>query len=282
MAFSVLNNVPALFGRNQLTTSSMQLQKTLLRLSSGSRINSGADDAAGLAIADGLKAQVQALNQATRNANDGIGYLQVADGALAQVTDLLTRAVTLAEESATGTVDDTKRTAIQAEFQSISDEIDRIGTDTKYNGVSIFAGSSTDVFVGDTTSTSTISFTVQSLSADAITDGDGANSVDVSGGTIDLSSASGASSALSDLNDAISNVAHQRAVLGASQNRLTSAAIVIQAQSQNLTAAESQIRDADMAAEIGNMSRLQILQQTGLAALSTANSSAQNVLALFR
>jgi flagellin len=278
--FSVLNNIPALFGRNQLATSGAQLEKTMLRLSSGSRINSGADDAAGLAIADGLRAQVRALQQAARNANDGVGYLQVADGALAQVTDLLTRAVTLAEQSATGTVDDTKRTAIQAEFDAIIEEIDRIGTDTTYNGVTIFSGNATDVFVGDTTSTSSISFTAQSLASADITDGSGSNGVNVGG--LSLAAQSDAEDALAELNTAIANVAHQRAVLGASANRLNAAVTVIQAQSQNLQAAESQIRDADVAAEIGNMTRLQILQQTGLAALATANSNSQAVLALFR
>jgi flagellin len=278
--FSVLNNIPSLFGRNQINSSAMQLQKAMLRLSSGSRINSGADDAAGLAIADGLRAQVGALRQASRNANDGVGYLQVADGALSQVTDLLTRAVTLAEESATGTVDDTKRAAIQSEFSAITAEIDRIGTDTKYNGVAIFGGAATDIFVGDTTTTSTISFTVQSLDTSAVVDGAGANTQDVSGQ--DLSSAQGAQDALAVINDAISNIADQRAVLGGAANRLVAAQAVIQSQSQNLQAAESQIRDADMAEEISNMSRLQILQQTGMAALATANSSAQGVLQLFR
>ena len=116
MALSILNNIPSLAAQNQLSITGSSLQKTLFRLSSGSRINSGADDAAGLAIADGLHANVTALTQSSRNATDGIGKLQVADGALAQVTNLLNRAVTLATESSTGTVSDSQRKALNAEF----------------------------------------------------------------------------------------------------------------------------------------------------------------------
>src|SRR5215471_21834228 len=115
MALSILNNIPSLVAQNQLSITNQNLQKTLFRLSSGSRINSGADDAAGLAIADGLHANISALNQSARNANDGVGQLQVADGALNQVTSLLNRAVTLATEAATGTVGTSQRTALDAE-----------------------------------------------------------------------------------------------------------------------------------------------------------------------
>src|SRR5512140_3620290 len=126
MALSILNNIPSLAAQNQMTITNSSLQKTLFRLASGSRINSGADDAAGLAIADGLRANITGLTQSSRNATDGIGKLQVADGALAQVTTLLNRAVTLATESATGTVSDgSQRAALDSEFTSIKAEIDR-------------------------------------------------------------------------------------------------------------------------------------------------------------
>jgi len=183
------------------------MNRTLFRLSSGLRITTGADDAAGLSIADGLRGQVRALNQATRNANDGISYLQVADGALNEVSNLLTRAVTLAEESANGTLSATQRDSVELEFQQIYAEINRIGTNTKFNGASVFSGTATDIFVGDTSNTSTISFTVRSLAASSIADGAGANAADVS--SLSLSTASGASSALSTLSTAISNVASQ-------------------------------------------------------------------------
>lgn len=143
MAISILNNIPSLAAQNQLSITQMNLQKTLYELSSGSRINSGADDAAGLAIADGLNANITALTQSAQNATDGTGKLQVADGALSQVTTLLNRAVTLATESANGTVNDgSQREAIDTEFQSIKAEIDRIGSNTTYNGAAVFQGGS--------------------------------------------------------------------------------------------------------------------------------------------
>src|SRR5580700_1791507 len=145
MAISILNNIPSLAAQNQLSITQANLQKTLEQLASGSRINSGADDAAGLAIADGLQANVTALTQSAMNANEGVGKLQVADGALSQVTTLLNRAVTLATESANGTVNDgSQREALDSEFQSIKAEIDRIGTNTTYNGAAIFQGGSTN------------------------------------------------------------------------------------------------------------------------------------------
>src|SRR5581483_8320223 len=138
MSLSILNNPASLVAQNELSITSASLQTTLFQLSSGSRINSGADDAAGLAIADGLHANITALTQSARNANDGVGKLQVADGALSQVTSLLNRAITLATESANGTVSDPQRTAIQAEYSSILAEINRIGSTTTYNGTTIF------------------------------------------------------------------------------------------------------------------------------------------------
>ncbi|MGZ4790019.1 MAG: flagellin, partial [Terriglobales bacterium] len=141
MALSILNNIPSLVAQNQLTMTSASMQTTLFRLSSGSRINSGADDAAGLAIADGLRANVTALTQSSRNATDGIGKLQVADGALSQASNLLNRAVTLATEAATGTVTDSQRIALNTEFSSIKAELTRIGSKTTYNGSTIFNSS---------------------------------------------------------------------------------------------------------------------------------------------
>jgi flagellin len=140
MALSILNNIPSLAAQNQLSITGSSLQKTLFRLSSGPRINSGADDAAGLAIADGLRANITALTQSSRNATDGIGMLQVADGPLSQVTSLLNRAVTLATEAGTGTVSDSQRAALNAEFSAIKAEIGRIGSNTTYNGTVIFGG----------------------------------------------------------------------------------------------------------------------------------------------
>jgi flagellin len=166
MAVSILNNIPSLAAQNQLAITGSNLQKTLFALSSGSRINTGADDAAGLAIANGLQANITALTQSSRNANDGVGFLQVADGALAQVTTLLNRAVTLATESATGSV--TQRTALNSEFTAIQNEITRIGNTTTYNGTQVFSGSTLNVFLSDASTNSTIGLTTGALSPTAI------------------------------------------------------------------------------------------------------------------
>ncbi len=170
MAQTILNNIASIAAENQLTITSNNLQTTLFQLSSGSRINSGADDAAGLAIANGLQANISALSQSARNANDGVGSLQVADGALAQVTTLLNRAVTLATESATGTVSNSQRTALDAEYQAIQAEINRIGSNTNYNGGQVFTASPTSIYISDGTgntqqSSNFISVTTGQLSA---------------------------------------------------------------------------------------------------------------------
>jgi len=151
MSISILNNPASLAAQNELNVTNSSLQKTLYELSSGSRINTGADDAAGLAVANGLMANVTALTQSARNANDGVGKLQVADGALAQVTTLLNRAITLATESANGTLSDTQRAPLQAEFASIAKEIDRIGATTNFNGQQVFQNVNANNVVGTAT-----------------------------------------------------------------------------------------------------------------------------------
>src|SRR5258706_8259124 len=201
MALSILNNIASLAAQNQLAITGANLQKTLFRLSSGSRINSGADDAAGLAIADGLHANITGLTQSSRNANDGVGQLQVADGALAQVTTLLNRAVTLATESATGTVSNNQRTALDAEFTAIKAEIDRIGSSTTFNGTSVFTATATNIFLTDASSAAannTISVTVGSLASTSIS----YNGSTVSFATDNLTSSGNAVTALADINTA--------------------------------------------------------------------------------
>lgn len=273
MSFSVLNNVSGIQAQNELNKTQLGLQQTLFRLSSGRRINSGADDAAGLAIADGLRGQIRALDQAMRNANDGVSFLQISDGGFAEVTNLLHRAVTLAEEAATSTVDSNGVTALNAEYLEIQSEIDRIGTDTTYNGTAVF-GASLSVWVGDTSNASsaaTIDVSISSLSA-------GGLGLTGAGFT----SASEAQTELSNLQSALTNVASYRGTVGAGIGRLNSAISVIGSQVQNLTAAESQIRDANMAQEVANLTKFQILSQAGISSLANANASAQNVLSLFR
>ena len=164
MALTILNNIASIAAENQLNITSGNLQTTLFQLSSGSRINSGADDAAGLAIANGLQANVTALTQSARNANDGVGSLQVADGSLAQVTTLLNRAVTLATEASTGTVSNAQRVALDTEFTAIKNEINRIGTSTNYNGSQVFTANPLTIFLSDSGTSSQITETTGALS----------------------------------------------------------------------------------------------------------------------
>jgi len=270
MALSILNNIPSMAAQNQLAITSSKLQTTLFRLSSGSRINSGADDAAGLAIADGLRANVSALTQSSRNATDGVGLAQVADGALSQVTNLLNRAVTLATESSTGTVNDTQRTALDNEFTAIKDEIDRIGTDTTFNGSAIFGAGAVSVYLSDGTQSNSISVDPGTLTSAGLT----------LTGTLD--SDTNAQTALTQITDAIASVAAQRGTLGAAINRLQSASTVMGTQIQNLSAAEDGIRAADIPQEVANLTKYTILNQTGMSALAQSNQMQQSVLKLLQ
>jgi flagellin len=276
MAFSILNNIAGLNAQNSLNINSVNLNKTLLRLSTGKRINSGADDAAGLGIADSLRSNVRALDQSVRNANDGISVAQIADGALEQVSNLLTRAFALAEEAATGTVDTAGRTALNAELTSIKSEITRIGTQTNFNGVSLFtsAGVTLGIYVGDVSNSSSISVTIGALSSTSV------GGQDLSSTALDT--AAHAVSARADLKTALAGINSSRGTIGADINRLQSAVAVLQNQSQNMQAAESTIRDANMAEEIANLTKYQILAQSGIAALAQANSTSQSVLSLFK
>src|SRR5215813_1418225 len=197
MALSILNNIPSLAAQNNLTVTQAGLQKTLFRLSSGSRINSGADDAAGLAIADGLNANITALTQSSRNATDGVGQLQVADGALSQVTALLNRAITLATESSTGTVSDSQRTALNAEFTAIKTEIDTIGQKTTYNGQAIFgATANLTVYMSDSSAagTSSVSVTIGQVDSSHL------GAIDLSANALDT--AAHAQTAIGNINSA--------------------------------------------------------------------------------
>ena len=285
-SFSILNNISGLNAQNQLNLNNVSLSRTLLRLSSGKRINSGADDAAGLQIADSLRANTSALNQAVRNANDSIGVCQIADGALQEITNLLTRAVTLSEEAATETVDSTGRASLNSEFTQIEAEIGRIADQTNFNGYDIFTttgnnriAGSLSVFVGDITGSSSISVTIDTITTTGteVSDVGGANLMGV-----DLTTQDAAATSLTQIKNALNGVSNMRAEIGAGMNRLQSAVAVLQTQSQNTAAAESVIRDANFAEEVANLTKYQILAQSGMAALAQANSSASSVLSLLR
>jgi len=284
-SFSILNNIAGLNAQNQLNVNNVGLSRTLLRLSSGKRINSGADDAAGLQIADTLGANVYALDQAVRNANDGIGVAQVADGALNEMSNLLTRAVTLAEEAATQTVDSTARASLNSEFSNIQSEIGRIAAQTNFNGVGIFTAGglngSLNVFVGDISAASSISVTISTITT-ASNNSQVTSLKSVNLATVNLTTAGAAATSLTTIKNALGGVSAMRADIGAGINRLQSAVSVLQSQSQNTSAAESTMRDANIAQEVANLTKYQILAQSGIAALAQANSNSQNVLTLLR
>ncbi|MGH9738535.1 MAG: flagellin [Candidatus Acidiferrales bacterium] len=280
MALSVLNNIPSLIAQNQLSVTQSDLQNTLTQLSSGSRINSGADDAAGLAIANGLQANVTALTQSVANANDGVGALQVADGALGQVTTLLNRAVTLGTEASTGTVSSGQRTALDAEYQQILDEINNIGTNTTFNGATIFASTAnttSSIFLSDSTAsgTTTIGVKISGLSTTAL----GLDSTTLTG-TPGAGGATDPEATLQLVNTAIATVAADRGTIGAGINRLQAASNVMNNEVQNLTSAEDQITAADIPTVVANLSKYSILEQTGISALAQANTAQQQVLNL--
>jgi flagellin len=275
-SLSVLYNIPALQAQDQLGLTQTALNSTLTALSSGQRINTGADDPAGLAIANGLEANITALTQSVQNATDGQGELQVADGALSQITTLLNNAISLATEAATGTVSDTQRTALDSEFTSIKTEIDSIGGNTTYNGQAIFGGATTTIYMSDSSSAGinlvTVSF--QTVSSSAL------GTASISGDA--LTSATSAQAALLDINSAIQQVAGLRGSLGAQSIQLSSAINVMNVQITNLTNAENSIMAANMGTETSNLSKESILQQTGIAALQQSNQLQQSVLKLFQ
>ncbi len=276
---SILNNTAALAAENQLNITTNASNASLQQLSSGSRINSGSDDAAGLAISDGLNANVSALNQSTLNVTDGVGQLQTADGALSQITALLNRATTLATEASNSTVTSTQLTAINTEYQAIQGEINNISTTTNYNGISIFGataastGTVSAFFTSDGTTGGTDVFTVTIA---------GTSATQLALNATDLTSNSNAVTALAAINAAISTVSAERGTLGASVEQLKAASAVDTTESQNLSSASSDITSADIGSVVANDTKYSVLEQTGISALQQANQQSQTVLKLLQ
>jgi flagellin len=275
MSIVVNTNLYSLNAQRNLEASSGSLKSALARLSSGLRINDAADDAAGLSIADKLGRDVRVAAQAVRNANDGISALSIGEKALGSVTDILTRLSELASESATGTVTNTQRSAIQQEFNQLLSEVTRISVTTTFNGVQLLSsGTTVNVQVGlDGTTNSQISFSTVDGSLSGILAGNTAISADT---------AANAQTALGVLTSAIATVAQTRGTLGAYQSRLYTAISSLNVAKENFSAAESRIRDADIAEETANLTRAQILQQAGTAVLAQANQAPQLALTLLR
>lgn len=301
-AFSIVNNISAINAQNKLTITEIGLRKTLTRLSTGLRINSSGDDAAGLAIADGLRADVAALNQAARNANDGVSLLQTSDSALNEISLLLTRAITLAEQAASGTSgadNSDSKTALDDEFQDILDEIERISRSVDFNGLNLLGGASTGTSTGNPTlniqvgldaqpssriEINTVSINVRGTTTVGYTPGSSTTRISLQLGFsgADLRTSSTALNTLATLQSAITATARTRGDIGSGINRLNATVSIIRSLSSNLQSAESQIRDANIAQEIVNLTQFQILTQTGISALAQANISAQNVLRLLQ
>jgi flagellin len=266
------HNLSAMNAHRQLLNSNASGQKSLEKLSSGLRINRAADDAAGLAISEKMRGQIRGLQQASRNAQDGISLIQTAEGSLDTTHSIVQRMRELAVQASNDTLTDTDRTKIQDEVNQLLKEVDRIATNTEFNTKSLLNGS---------LSTSGVTFHIgankdQTLS---VTIGNmGTSSLSISG--VSVSSQTFAEAAIASLNSALETVSTERSKLGAVQNRLEYTINNLDIAAENLQASESRIRDVDMAKEMMNFTRTNILQQAGTAMLAQANARPQSVLQL--
>lgn len=274
MALTINTNVASLNAQRNLGSTQGALAKSMQRLSSGLRINSAKDDAAGLAISDRMTAQIRGLNQAVRNANDGISLAQTAEGALQETTNILQRMRELAVQSSNGTNTTADRNSLDAEFQQLISETDRIASDTSFNGLNVLDGSfaataNAAIFQVGADVGQTISINIASATAGGL-----------SVATLDVTSFSNAQAAISAIDGAIDSVDTIRGDLGAVQNRFESTISNLQNVAENVTAARSRIMDADIAQETSNMTKMNILQQAGTSILAQANQAPQLALSL--
>ena len=281
MALRVYNNLYSTNAQRNLATNSANLGSSLEKLSSGMRINKAADDAAGLSISEGLRSQVRSLNQATRNGNDGISLINTAEGALTEQSSILVRMRELASQAATGTVGSTDRQTINREFQALKSEIDRISAVTEFNGQKLIDGSLSSV----ATNSVVIQVGIRATTNDRINLNTAVDltAITTTGLAIQNTNTLTAASALaslSNIDSAISKVTDGRGRLGAVQNRLVHTLANLSVSAENLTAAESQIRDTDYATEISKFTKNQILVQASTSILAQANQVPQSVLTL--
>jgi flagellin len=281
MAIVINTNVASLNAQRNLTNTQFGLNKALERLSSGYRINRAGDDAAGLAISERLKAQIRSTSQASRNTLDGVSLTQVAEGGYDEVSNILIRLRELAVQSANGTISSNDRDAIDTEFDQLTAEVTRIAAVVKFNNVQVLNGNSTGAAVSfslqvgiGTTSNDTITININPLKASAL----GSAAVNLSGAS--LTSASGATDAITTIDSAIDAVNSSRAALGAVQNRLEATSRNLAIAVENLSAANSRIRDVDVAHETAELARFQILSQAGAAIAAQANQVPALALAL--
>jgi len=295
MGFSVNTNLSALSAYNSLNKTNNNLQNSLARLSSGNRINTAGDDAAGLAISEGLQAQISGSSVASRNAQDGISLVQTTDGALGQVQSILHRMRDLAVQGANDSNSADQRTAITTEANQLSDELSRMENNTTFNGVSLLkndgtnggtltfqVGAGSDTASGAPATTqdngNTITFATIDLTT-ALTSNATALD-DKASGAFDVTSNAAANTTIANIDAAINNVSTQQATIGATENRLNDAVSNLAVLGQNLSAANSRIMDTDMASEMVNYSHKSVLQQAGVSMLAQANASSQSILKL--
>lgn len=272
MGMVVRTNTMANNAFRQLGMNNNQVSKSLEKLASGYRINRAGDDAAGLAISESMKAQIKGLEAASSNSQDAISLVQTAEGALTEVHDMLNRMVELATKAANGTYTDAQRDNYQDEVEELQAEIDRIATSTKFNDTVLLDGSfqNKDMQVG-TSAAETISVSIADMQAATL-------GVD----TVDVSSQTGASAAISGINAAINTVSKARSGLGATQNRLEHTINNLDTTAENLSAANSRIRDTDMAKEMMKYTQTNVLVQSAQAMLAQANQQPQSVLQLLQ
>ena len=284
MPVRIFNNIPSLTAQRILGVDNNRLALSVERISSGIRINKAADDAAGLAVSEGLRSDIRALRQAVRNASDGISLMNVTEGALNEQSGILIRLRELASQAATGTVGSTERQTIQLEFSALRSELDRITATTEFNGTKLIDGtlassvanSDNHILIQlgiDNTVNSRLNLNNE-INLEAVT------STVLQIHELSVTGAVQALTALDTINDAIASITASRGKVGAVQNRLTRSIANLSVSVENLTAAESSIRDADIAEEVAELTRNQILVQTATAMVGQANLIPQSVLQL--
>jgi len=285
MAVRIFNNIPSLNAQRILGINNGRLAQSVERISSGIRINRGSDDAAGLAISEGLRSDIRALRQAVRNANDGVSLINVTEGALNEQSGILIRLRELASQAATGTVGSTERATIQLEFTALRNELDRISQTTEFNGQKLIEGS----LASTATSTSHILIQVgldstshSRINLNTEVDLGAMTSTGLSIHQLSVTSADAALTALEQVNTSIGTLTAGRGKIGAVQNRLIRTISTISIAVENLSAAESAIRDADIAEEVALLTRNQILVQAATAMVGQANLIPQSVLQLLQ
>jgi len=276
MALRINTNVNSVFAQKNLSRTQDRLRSNFEHLSSGLRVTKAADDAAGIAVSENMRAEIKSLHQAARNTQDGVSVVQTAEGTLSEVTDIISRMREMSVQASSGVLQATERAYLQTEYATLQGEIDRISDATNFNGLQLSDGSvaTVDVQVG---AQNTINDRVTVTLVDSNT---AALAIDT--GTVNLGSAANAQASITAMDVAMDSVNSGRADLGASQNQLTSASRNLENYTENLIEAESRIRDVDFASETAELTRNQVFSQAGISVLSQANQSAQSALSLLQ